>query len=80
MKKNLSPQEVMEDLRQKSITFRVGSEGSLAEEAPSSYKDVAEVVEICMSIYFIPYLARIGHRAGISKKAFRLEPVCVVKG
>lgn len=87
MKKLLSPQEVKDDLRAKGITFRVGSDGSLAEEAPSSYKDVTQVVEICKrprsdaaAALIIRMSGALGHRAGISKKAFRLEPVCVVKG
>lgn len=67
MKKLLKPSEVLSDLAQKGITIRVGSVNSIAEEAPSSYKDVTEVVEVC-------------HAAGISKKAFRLEPLCVIKG
>lgn len=67
MKHRLTSTEVLSDLAQRGITIRVGSENSIAEEAPSSYKDVTEVVRVC-------------HRAGISKMAFRLEPVCVIKG
>jgi tRNA-splicing ligase RtcB len=40
---------------------------SLAEEASSAYKDVADVVEVA-------------HRAGISRKVARSRPIGVVKG
>ena len=47
MKRLLSAEDVLEDLRQKGITIRVGSINNIAEEAPGSYKDVTEVVEVC---------------------------------
>lgn len=37
----------MAELAAKGITLRVGSPDNIAEEAPSSYKDVTEVVNIC---------------------------------
>ena len=48
-------------------SHRVASPKLVSEEAPESYKDVSEVVETC-------------HQAGISKKAFRLRPIAVIKG
>jgi RNA-splicing ligase RtcB len=50
MKKMLSAAEVVEELEKKGIVFRVGSVQNIAEEAPSSYKDVEDVVEICMKL------------------------------
>lgn len=47
MKRLLNPQEVMADLVNKGITVRVGSLSNIAEEAPSSYKDVTKVVNVC---------------------------------
>lgn len=47
MKRLLKPQEVMAELVNKGITVRVGSLNNIAEEAPSSYKDVTEVVNVC---------------------------------
>lgn len=47
MKKMLSAEQVLADLRTKAITIRLGSPDNIAEEAPSSYKDVTEVVRVC---------------------------------
>lgn len=49
MKRLLRPEDVMADLADKGITIRAGSLDNLAEEAPSSYKDVTAVVDICTS-------------------------------
>ena len=49
------------------IEIRAGSNRGLAEEAPSSYKDVDEVVEIV-------------ERAGLARRVVRLVPIGVVKG
>jgi tRNA-splicing ligase RtcB len=51
MKKRLKPEEVIEALNQKGITIRVGSVNNIAEEAPESYKDVMEVVDICITFH-----------------------------
>lgn len=80
MKKTLPPEKVLADLAQKGITIRVSSIKGVSEEAPSSYKDVTEVVDVCKQHIFYSANYMVGHQAGISKKAFRLEPVCVVKG
>jgi tRNA-splicing ligase RtcB len=39
----------------------------MAEEMPSAYKDVADVVEVM-------------HQSGISRKIARLKPIGVIKG
>jgi tRNA-splicing ligase RtcB len=67
MKKRLNSDSVLANLASKNISVRVANVNSIAEEAPESYKDVNEVVQTC-------------EEAGISKRAFRLEPVCVIKG
>jgi tRNA-splicing ligase RtcB len=54
-------------LADKGISIRVASPKLVMEEAPESYKDVNEVIDTC-------------DRAGISKKAVKLKPVCVIKG
>jgi tRNA-splicing ligase RtcB (3'-phosphate/5'-hydroxy nucleic acid ligase) len=59
--------DVLADLRSQNIAVRVASPHLLMEEAPSSYKDVDEVVDICSE-------------AGISNKAVRMKPLIVVKG
>lgn len=59
--------QVLEGLKTKGIAIRVASPKLVMEEAPESYKDVTAVVDTC-------------HEAGISRKAVRLRPICVVKG
>lgn len=59
--------DVLSDLRSSGISVRVASPHLLMEEAPSSYKDVDEVVDTCA-------------RAGISMPAVRMKPQIVVKG
>lgn len=67
MKKKLSAESVFERLKEKNISIRVGSPSSISEEAPESYKDVVDVVDVC-------------HRNNLSRKAFKLIPICVIKG
>lgn len=67
MRRRLSSQAVLDNLKTKMISIRVGSPDSIAEEAPESYKDVTNVVKVCED-------------AGISRRIFKLEPVCVIKG
>ena len=54
-------------MKTRGIAIRVASPKLVMEEAPESYKDVSAVVDTC-------------HEAGISRKAVRLRPLCVVKG
>ena len=49
------------------IQVRAGSLSGLAEEAPSAYKDVDEVVETVNSV-------------GLARKVARLRPLVVIKG
>eukprot|EP01129_Flabellula_baltica_P016018 TRINITY_DN8359_c0_g1_i1.p1 TRINITY_DN8359_c0_g1~~TRINITY_DN8359_c0_g1_i1.p1 ORF type:complete len:501 (+),score=111.25 TRINITY_DN8359_c0_g1_i1:22-1524(+) len=66
-RKELSKKGVRKRLRNKGITIRLASPKLIMEEAPETYKDVSEVVDTC-------------HEAGISKKSFKLRPLCVIKG
>jgi tRNA-splicing ligase RtcB len=59
--------EVVEELASRGILIRSPSLRGVAEEAPGAYKDVGCVVEAA-------------HRAGLSSKVARLEPVICVKG
>ena len=62
-----SPDEVLQDLQSKGIAIKIASKHLVTEEAPESYKDVTAVVDTC-------------HAVGVSKKAFRLRPIAVIKG
>ncbi len=55
------------ELQDKGVLVMASSHGTMAEEMPEAYKDVAEVVEAV-------------HRAGISVKVARLKPMGVIKG
>lgn len=55
------------ELAEQGITVRGASRGTVVEEMPEAYKDVAYVVDVC-------------HAAGISKKVAKLKPVGVIKG
>lgn len=63
----LRAQDVLDSLAAKGISICVASPENIQEEAPSAYKDVNQVVDIC-------------HDAGISTKVFKLRPVGVIKG
>ena len=54
-------------LASQGILVKAASRGTLAEEAPYAYKDVANVVETT-------------HGAGISLKVAKMRPLGVVKG
>jgi tRNA-splicing ligase RtcB len=59
--------ELQEELGRRGIRVRTASVRGLAEEAPLAYKDVDDVVEVCV-------------KAGLARKVARLRPVAVVKG
>jgi tRNA-splicing ligase RtcB (3'-phosphate/5'-hydroxy nucleic acid ligase) len=59
--------DLRRELEDQGIQVRAGSLSGLAEEAPSAYKDVDEVVETVVA-------------AGIARKVARLRPLAVVKG
>ncbi len=66
-RKTLKAEDVLESLKAQGISVCVASPDSIQEEAPSAYKDVNEVVDIC-------------HDAGISAKVVKLRPIGVIKG
>lgn len=59
--------DVVRNLAQRGILVRSDSMSSVAEEAPESYKDVSEVVNVT-------------HNSGISRKIARTVPMGVIKG
>ena len=66
-KRQVDGERLRRELEADGIHLRAGSLSGLAEEAPSAYKDVDEVVETVIG-------------AGIARKVARLRPVAVVKG
>jgi tRNA-splicing ligase RtcB len=65
--KGVRGEALAKDLEKQGIIVKSDSWKTLAEEAPSAYKDVSEVVDICQL-------------AGISNKVARMKPLGVVKG
>lgn len=65
--RRFTPEGIRRELALKGIYVREASKNVLTEEAPSAYKNVANVVDVC-------------HGAGISKKVVRLKPLGVMKG
>ncbi len=59
--------DLFKELESFGVTVMAQSRGSLAEEMPAAYKDVADVVEVM-------------EEAGISKKVARFKPIGVIKG
>ena len=66
-KKSHSGADIRQDLLDRGIFVRATSNKVIAEEAPEVYKPSSEVVDIV-------------HRAGLSMKVARLEPIGVIKG
>lgn len=60
-------EELKEQLKSAGIIVKSGSSRGLAEEAPSAYKDVDNVVDIV-------------NNAGIAKKIAKLQPLAAIKG
>lgn len=66
-KREARHRDLTEELRRLGVVVRASSPGTLAEEMPEAYKDVADVVDTV-------------HEAGIGRKVARLRPRLVVKG
>jgi len=66
-KKGIRGSDLAYKLAMRGIIVKAGSMGTLAEEAPDAYKDVAEIVEVT-------------HKAGVSYKVARMVPLGVIKG
>uniref|UniRef100_A0A336L769 3'-phosphate/5'-hydroxy nucleic acid ligase n=1 Tax=Culicoides sonorensis TaxID=179676 RepID=A0A336L769_CULSO len=66
-RRNLDYMDVLAEMQRKGIAIRVASPKLVMEEAPSSYKNVTDVVNTY-------------HAAGISKKCIKFIPIGVIKG
>jgi tRNA-splicing ligase RtcB len=60
-------EDVVERLRRRRITIKTQSLRGVAEEAPTAYKNVADVVDAT-------------HAAGLARKVVRVDPLICVKG
>lgn len=65
--KHAKGRNLIEELSKSGIVIQAKGFKTIAEEMPSAYKDVSDVVEIM-------------HNAGISTKVAKLKPVGVIKG
>jgi tRNA-splicing ligase RtcB len=66
-KKAARGRDLMAEMRQRGVVVMAAGMGTVAEEMPEAYKDVAEVVDTVV-------------RAGISRKVAQLRPIGVIKG
>ena len=66
-KKSVKGRDLRREFQEKGIEVRASSFGTVAEEVPEAYKDVAEVVDVV-------------DRAGIGRKVAQLRPLGVLKG
>jgi tRNA-splicing ligase RtcB len=65
--KNLSGEEIKNNLSKKGIEIKTGSLKGLAAEAPEVYKDIDEVIESVTEL-------------GLNKKVAKMKPILVIKG
>lgn len=65
--KQVSGQEIIQNLNLKGIIVKYYSPRGIAEEAPIAYKNIDDVIEIV-------------HNTGLSKKVVKLVPLAVIKG
>jgi tRNA-splicing ligase RtcB len=65
--KSFSSEQIRKELHAHNVYIRSHSSKGIVEEAPQTYKDVDEVVEV-------------SHQAGIGQKVSRLIPIGVLKG
>ncbi len=66
-KRRARGRNIVRELEEKGITVFGASKGTVVEEMPEAYKDVAEVVDVVAA-------------AGISKKVAKIVPLGVIKG
>jgi len=66
-KKDITAEELLQQLKEKGIHVRGASKSGLTEEKPEAYKDVSAVVEVV-------------HNAGIARKVAKMVPIGVIKG
>jgi tRNA-splicing ligase RtcB len=58
---------IAQELADRGVVVMASSRGTLHEEIPEAYKNLAEVVEVV-------------HQAGIARKVARLKPLGCIKG
>ena len=66
-KRSSTARDVMDDLAGRGVVLKAAGMGTVAEEMPQAYKDVAEVVGVMDG-------------AGISTRVAQLRPLGVIKG
>jgi tRNA-splicing ligase RtcB len=66
-KKKARGRDLMEEMRARGVVVMAAGMGTVAEEMPEAYKDVAEVVDVVTA-------------AGLSRKVAQLRPIGVIKG
>jgi tRNA-splicing ligase RtcB len=66
-KKRAGGRNLFKELADKNIIVQARSKGTIAEEMPEAYKDVAQVINVL-------------EKSGILKKVIRLKPMGVIKG
>jgi tRNA-splicing ligase RtcB len=66
-KKTAQGRSLFREFQAKGIWIRSDAMGTVAEEIPEAYKDVASVVDVV-------------NGAGIARTVARLEPLAVIKG
>ena len=66
-KKIIRGENLKKELNNKGITVEAGSYSGLAEEAPSAYKNISEVIEVVIE-------------GGLAQKVVKLIPLGVIKG
>lgn len=66
-KRSIHGKQLKEDLERAGIYVAAGSYAGLAEEAPSAYKDVDDVIDVVCGV-------------GIARKVVKLRPKAVIKG
>jgi tRNA-splicing ligase RtcB len=66
-KRSTTAGKVQKELEKEGVRIRARSKGTIVEEFPGAYKDVAHVV-------------RVLEEAGIARPVARLRPLLVVKG
>ncbi|GAB6189180.1 RtcB family protein [Marinitoga arctica] len=66
-KRKLRLQDILKELKDKNVQILAKSKGTIVEEAPETYKNIDEVVEII-------------EKVNISRKVAKITPIAVVKG
>lgn len=66
-KRETTPEQLLQELKQKGILVKGQSRSGLTEEKPDAYKDVNQVVDVV-------------HNAGLARKVAKLRPIAVMKG